>query len=246
MEKVALEIIHHLADDLYEYEEDYGQRWPVMLESGKRDILSFRSVCRAFRDASWIPFRDLLAERSFYLSTESIATLNEISHHDRLSPLVNTLTFGGKLYNAEGLRTLEERVENHQLHCAGDRAAIGSPIAWQRSLSSTVEQSYELLVRFHDLYLDEYNQQERLWRTGEASQALSEMLSRLPALRAIRICPWQQQIHYSAEGPNERLLLRALGTPNPTSGDDPLSNLRSSAWRDLTRILSVLSSIPEE
>ena len=78
MDKIALEIVYHLADLQYEYDCESGQRWPTLLSCQKSHILAFRSVCRAFRDACWLAFRNVLAERIFYLNEEDLAVLSEI------------------------------------------------------------------------------------------------------------------------------------------------------------------------
>ena len=78
MEQIALDLVYHLADLQYEFDHNSGQRWPSMLSCQKKHILTFRSVCRAFRDASWIAFREVLAERIFHLNEEHLAVLSEM------------------------------------------------------------------------------------------------------------------------------------------------------------------------
>lgn len=78
MEDLAVELVYHLSDHMYQFKRDTGQRWP---ELHNHDILKFRAVCRGFRNASWLQFRDILAEKVFHLNVEELQILNQITHH---------------------------------------------------------------------------------------------------------------------------------------------------------------------
>jgi hypothetical protein len=153
MDSISQEIVYHLADFQYDYDGETGQRWPIMLAPEKQDIPNFRATCRAFRDAYWIPFRNLLVERIFYLNEDDLEVLQEISDHPRLLHLINTLTLGSQVSTSHGLHILERGLETHPLHAAETGAS--SP-AWQRGLSSRCKFSYTELVRLRELYGKSY------------------------------------------------------------------------------------------
>lgn len=79
MENLAVELIYHLSDHMHQFKRNTGQRWPEL--HNNHDILNFRAVCRGFRNASWLQFRDILAVKVFHLNVEELKILDEISQH---------------------------------------------------------------------------------------------------------------------------------------------------------------------
>lgn len=242
MDRVALEIVYHLGDLQYAFDHETGQRWPMMLSSEKSNILAFRSVCKAFRDASWIPFRDLLAERIFYLNEEDLAVLSDIARHPRLGPLIKTLTFGSQVFTSNGLRILESGLENHPMH---DQWLAGSG-AWQRTLSSRYNLCYDELVQFKGLYERGLSRQELFWATGGATAVLSDCLYRLSdqSLRSIRICPRPCHVTFEVKGKTEKRL--SFSSHNRTNHFIPhgaVNHTRCNVWRNIDRTLTALAGL---
>ena len=240
MDKLALEIVYHLIQ--YEVDRDTGQRWPMMLACQKNHILAFRSVCRAFREASWLPFRDLLAERIFYLNEEDMIVLSEIASHPRLAPLITTLTFGSQVFTPNGLRILQSGLENHPMHDAG-QPGMG---AWQRSLSSRCNLCYDELLQFKDLYESGLASQEMFWESGGASAVLSDCLYRLSdsKLRSIRVCPRPCHVTFEVKGRNgTRLSFSSRSRTNHFIPHGAVNHTRCNAWRNIDRTLTALASL---
>jgi hypothetical protein len=240
MDRISQEIVYHLADLQYESNEETGQRWPVMLAQEKRDILNFRATCRAFRDASWIPFRNLLAERIFYLNESDLTLLGVISEHPRLSHLVTTLTFGSQIFTSYGLHILDRGLETHPLHV--DQTLAASP-AWQRGLPPRCELSYGELAHFRELYEQELYRQEQLWSSGQAVVVLSSCLYRLSSLRAIRVCPRACHVTYKAGKANGILTFTSRSRTNHFVPHGAVGNTRCDGWRNIDRTLRALSEL---
>lgn len=240
MERIALEIVYHLAELQYEWDEESGQRWPTLLGCQKSNILAFRSVCRAFREASWIPFRDLLAERIFYLNDEDLSVLSEIAQHSRLAPLVKTLTFGSQVFTQNGLRILENGLENHPMH----EQFLTGPGAWQRSLSSRANLPYDELVQFKGLYENGLNRQDLLWTSGDASAILSDCLYRLSSqnLTSIRVCPRPCHVTFQVNN-KARLSFSARNRVNHFVANGAVNHTRCNAWRNIDRTLTALGGL---
>lgn len=241
MDQIALEIVHYLADLQYELDYDSGQRWPTMLSCQKHHILVFRSVCRAFRDASWIPFRDLLAERIFYLNEEDLTVLSEIAGHRRLGPLITALTFGSQVFTQSGLRILEAGLGNHPTHLE----LHAGPGAWQRNLSyGRTSLPYDELVQFKDLYETGLARQELLWNSGGASAILSDCIYRLSQhkLRSIRICPRPCHVTFEVKG-KARLSFSSRSRTNYFVPHGAVNHTRCNAWRNIDRTLTAIAGL---
>ncbi len=244
MESVAVDIIYHLAE-LYGHDYECGQRWPVLLQSEKDSILSFRLVCRSFRDASWIPFRDLLAERIFSLNEEDLDVLRQITRHPRLAGLVQTLTLGSQVFTQDGLRVLELGLADHPSH-PQPASSLSSPHAWQRSLSSRTHLPYDEIVEFKKLYEAGMVRQERFWSTGAAAAALSTCVYSLSKqhLRAIRICPRPCQVIFEAKNKTEkRLLFSSRHRSSHFVPHGVVNQTRFYSWRNIDRILHVIAGL---
>jgi hypothetical protein len=245
MDKISLEVVHHLADLQYEHDTDTGQRWPVMLGAEKQHILNFRATCKAFRDASWIPFGHILTERIFYLNEDDLAVLGEIAGHHRLGSLITTLTFASQVFTSHGLSILDRSLDSHPSHA--DRSLQGSP-AWQRSLSSRCDFSYEQLIQFRELYSQAYRHQEDFWSTGHATVVLSDCLYRLSQhqLRAVRICPRPCHVSYKATGYGKtdgKLSFTSRTRTNHSLPHGAVNNARCDGWRNIDRVLTALGSL---
>lgn len=214
----------------------------MLLSCEKNHILSFRSVCRAFREASWIPFRDLLAERIFYLNEEDLSVLCDISNHPRLGSLITTLTFGSQVFTPSGLRILVNGLQDHPSHDEW----LGGSGAWQRTLSSRSNLPYDELREFKELYERGLQRQEHFWESGGATSVLSDCLYRLSkqGLRAIRICPRPCHVTFEVRGESEKRL--SFSSRNRTSHFIPhgaVNHTRCNAWRNIDRTLGALGGL---
>lgn len=242
MDTISQEIVYHLAELQYKLDHNTGQRWATILPAQKQNILNFRATCRAFRDASWSQFRDLLTERVFYLNEDELMILDQISRHTRLAPLVTTLTLGSQIFTAHGLHILKRGLETHPLHT--EESGASSP-AWQRGLASRCQFSYSELVRFKDLYERELCRQENFYVSGRADKALSDCIYRLSAqsLRAVRMCPRPCHVSYNPGTTDGNLSFTCRTLNNRFVPHGAVNHQRCNGWRNIDRTLGALSKL---
>ncbi|KIW02408.1 hypothetical protein, variant [Verruconis gallopava] len=242
MDVIAHDVVYCLAELQYEQDDNTGQRWPVILPAGKQHVLNFRTVCRSFRDASWIPFREVLAERIFYLNEGELAILDSIARHPRLGPLLTTVTLGSQIFTEHGLEILQSGLQSHPLY-ANQNAVVES--AWQTGLASKCNLCYHELVRFKELYEVELSRQEKFWSTGAAVNALSNCLSRLPNLSSIRIYPRPCHVSFQVRpgGKDGKLFFTSLQHNHHFVRHGAVNNIRCYGWRNIDRTLIALSKL---
>ncbi|KAK3986695.1 hypothetical protein QBC44DRAFT_134177 [Cladorrhinum sp. PSN332] len=167
----------------------------------ERDIRSCRLVCRRFCDLS-SPM--LLARVTVILQVDSLARLEEISHHPTISKGVRTVRIGLHFYHgplcqdinhfvqfyANKLERLaeESRRDRHNNEHR-DKMAEAIAASWRRFLDgSPAEQSgdsfhHEALRAMYCEYRKRYEQQELLKTSGRFVQAVASAMARMPRAR---------------------------------------------------------------
>jgi hypothetical protein len=162
-----------------------------------------------------------------------------------LAGLVQTLTFGSQVFTANGLRILEDGLQNHPSHAESHgRSSADSPGAWQRTLSSRSSMPYAELLQFKDLYHHGLTQQERFWESGDAAAVLQDCLYRLSKqnLRSIRVCPRPCHVSFQVKG-KAGLSFSARSRTSYWVPHGSVGHTRCNAWRNIDRTLSALAGL---
>jgi hypothetical protein len=232
MEKIPLDVLFDCAEYLENYtlHSDTGERWSVLTLQSKKDILSFRSVSRGFRDASWTAYARVLAQKPFSMTCSDFEVLYNISQHYRLHSIIRTITFGGQKYSLAELRRLNVLLESHPKYSTF-AAITDEENSWQLGLTNLIDFDLSELRAYRDKYAKCLEDQEAFWNGGLECHVgmLQEALQSFSNLQSVRIHPHQ----------NRRTFGKA-----PCNFNSNLSSLltaRDDSWTDVSRSISALS-----
>lgn len=231
--RLSLDLWLEITDHLQEFDTGSGERWPTLLPRSKHDILKARSVCRGFRDALWLAYSNVLAERGFYLIESDLNILHKVARHPILQRLTKTITFGGECFSKEGLDLFDHIIDAHPTSLLGTSGHTDD--AWMLGLAHMVDSNLSQVEKARVCYKEQLEAQKVMWESGHTLMSLKLCLEALPRLQSVRLRPRQpRKSPYKASGPTAASRCDALSNSLlPTSQRE---------WKDLRRVVESLPS----
>ncbi|KAF2805290.1 uncharacterized protein BDZ99DRAFT_117080 [Mytilinidion resinicola] len=187
---LPLDLASNVVASCVQYEFTPFERIPKLSEQSKKSIFAFRALSRPFCSESRESFAKIIEEKEFFFTRDSLEELANVSKDPELQPWIRVLSLNGARFKQWSDETKLAKRQNWM--CSDAR--------FEHIRETTSPLRKELIKCQED--------QQLFWDSGDLEKTLTEIFTRLPKLREIRLSP--SAVHRHIPGWNGKEHAQAL------------------------------------